>query len=321
MGTLAVAQPVADQQADCQYRGSVTWELERFVASLTAVTPNTVAAYRGDVRAFVEWAARAGVTEPGEVDRLLLRRYLAALTTRRQARRTIARKASSLRRYFGWLRRTGALDTDPSAGLASPRGEGRLPRVLKADELHTLLDDPPARVDGDHPAVRMRDDTVLELLYGSGLRVGELCSLTDADIDRERRRLRVRGKGGKERLVPLSAPALEALAAWLEHGRPAFVEATAHLRGSQGGGGLFLNRRGHPLSPRDVRRILDHRSSTPTHPHALRHSFATHLLDGGADLRAVQELLGHSDLATTQLYTHVSKERLRLVLDATHPRA
>jgi site-specific recombinase XerD len=244
-----------------------------------------------------------------------LRRYLAYLGTRRYARRTIARKASTLRRYFGWLLRRGALVDDPTAGLSAPRGEGRLPRVLRPEELRSLLDDPPARIDDDDEAVRLRDDAVLELLYGSGLRVGELCGLRPADLVPGSGSVQVWGKGGKQRQVPISEPAAEAVSAWLARGRPALEQAVSPSEA------VFLNRRGHRLSPRDVRRIVDRRSLAPTHPHALRHTFATHLLDGGADLRAVQELLGHADLATTQHYTHVSKERLRAVYEATHPRA
>jgi site-specific recombinase XerD len=190
--------------------------------------------------------------------------------------------------------------------------------VLRADELHVLLDEPPKRIEADLPAIRDRDDAVLELLYGSGLRVSELCGLSPGDVDLERRRVVVWGKGSKQRHVPLSAPTMDALRRWLGGSRDALVRLAA---AEDTADSLFLNRRGRPLTPRDVRRVVDRRSPVPTHPHALRHSFATHLLDGGADLRAVQELLGHADLATTQLYTHVSRERLRRVVDATHPRA
>ena len=295
------------------------WRVDDFVGSLTSVSEATVEAYRRDVNGFVAWADRAGLDGPNAVDRLTVRRYLASLTTRRKAKRTIARTASSLRRYFGWLLRTDAIGVDPTARLSAPKGEARLPHVLRADELHRLLDDPPAGVDDDPEFVRCRDDAVLELLYGSGLRVSEVCSLTVADVDPRRKWLSVWGKGAKERRVPLSAPAASALREWLAHGRREAVEATSSTHSAHDA--LFVNRRGRPLTPRDVRRILDHRSPVPTHPHALRHTFATHLLDGGADLRAVQELLGHADLATTQLYTHVSRERLRRVFDATHPRA
>lgn len=286
------------------------WEQEAFVRSLTALSANTVAAYGRDVADFVGWAERLRLGGPGDVDPRVLRRYLAYLATRRLARRSIARKAAALRRYFAWLRRTGAIPTDPSRRLTAPRGDGRLPHVLKAEELDVLLGDVP----GDDPIGR-RDRAVVEVLYGSGLRVGELCGLRPADVDLTRGQVRVWGKGAKQRQLPMSQASVEAVRAWVEAARAAMVTAATPADA------LFLNRRGHRLTPRDVRRILDRRAASPTHPHALRHTYATHLLDGGADLRAVQELLGHEDLATTQLYTHVSKERLRTVYDATHPRA
>jgi integrase/recombinase XerC len=291
------------------------WRLDAFLASLTAASANTTKAYRSDVIAFVDWAGRLGLEGPEQVQRIQLRRYLAYLNSRQYARKSIARKASALRRYFSWLRRQGVVEPDPAAGLSAPKADGRLPRVLSNDEIATLLDDPPARVADDDADVRSRDDAVLELLYGSGLRISELCSLRPDDLDLDQRVVRVWGKGSKQRQVPVSEPAVAAVGRWLAMGRRTLAgpETPADA--------LFLNRRGKRLTPRDARRILDHRSPTPTHPHALRHTYATHLLDGGADLRAVQELLGHSDLSTTQLYTHVSKERLRGVLDSTHPRA
>ncbi len=291
------------------------WRIEAFLASLTSVAPATRRAYRSDLDQFVGWAERGRFTGPERVDRRTLRRYVASLDTRGAAGRTIARKASSLRRYFGWLARTGALPADPSTGLSAPRGEGRLPRVLKEQELTSLLDDPPARTAEDAPAVRQRDDAVLELLYGSGLRVSELCDLRPEDLDLVTGVVRVWGKGSKQRQVPMSEPSIESVGRWLEHYREAMVTAETPADA------VFVNSKGRRLGPRDVRRIIDRRAEAPTHPHALRHTYATHLLDGGADLRAVQELLGHSDLSTTQHYTHVSKERLRRVLDESHPRA
>jgi site-specific recombinase XerD len=288
----------------------MAWQQEAFVRSLSSLSPNTVAAYRRDVRDFVVWAERAGVAGPSGVDHLVLRRYLSFLTTRRMAKRSIARKAAALRRYFGWLVRTGVVAADPSRRLTAPRGEGRLPHVLKSEELDTLLGDAP-----DEGPIGWRDRAVLELLYGSGLRVEELCGLRPADVDLVRRQLLVWGKGAKQRQLPMSESSVEAVGKWIRGGRTTMVGPETP------DDALFLNRRGRRLTSRDVRRILDRRSASPTHPHALRHTFATHLLDGGADLRAVQELLGHEDLATTQLYTHVSKERLRTVYEATHPRA
>jgi len=286
------------------------WEQEAFVRSLSALAANTVDAYRRDVRDFVVWAERAHLDGPSLVDHLVLRRYLSFLTTRRMAKRSIARKAAALRRYFAWLTRTGALPSDPARRLTAPRGDGRLPHVLKTEELDALL------TGGvNEGPIGRRDRAVVELLYGSGLRVGELCGLRPADVDLIRGQLLVWGKGSKQRQVPMNESSVDAVRAWADGGRADLVTTDSPPDA------LFVNRRGHRLTPRDVRRILDRLAASPTHPHALRHTFATHLLDGGADLRAVQELLGHEDLATTQLYTHVSKERLRSVYDATHPRA
>ena len=295
---------------------SASWHVDDFRAALP-LAASSVEVYGRDVLQFARWASRGGADDPSQVDLRLLRSYLANLTTLGRAPRTIARTAASLRRYFGWCERTGLTTTDPSAGLRAPSGAARLPRVLRADELHQLLDEPPAADDPDER--QTRDDAVLEVLYGSGLRVSELCSLDLDSLDLTRGRLTVWGKGAKQRIVPLSEPAQVALARWVRGDRARFLERV----GAEGdaGGALFVNQRAHRLTPRDVRRIVDHRSPVPTHPHALRHTFATHLLDGGADLRVVQELLGHSDLATTQIYTHVSRERLRSVYDATHPRA
>jgi integrase/recombinase XerC len=289
----------------------VSWQQDEFLRSLTAASANTVAAYRRDLDAFFEWAERGGVTEPSAVDRIHLRRYLAYVGTSGLSRRTAARRASALRRYFGWLHHTGTLGADPSRGLSAPKGEGRLPTVVRRGDLERLLE-PRA---GDDDATAMRDQAVVELLYGSGLRVGELCGLRPGDLDLPKRLVVVWGKGSKQRQVPMSEPSVDAVQAWLAYGRPAMATSDSPTDA------LFLNKRGKRLTSRDARRILDHRAASPTHPHALRHTYATHLLDGGADLRAVQELLGHGDLATTQLYTHVSKERLRAVHQSSHPRA
>lgn len=294
--------------------GQVGWRLDEFGRSLTAASDATVAAYASDLAGFAEWAHRAGHEGPATIDRVALRRYIAFLTTRRYAKRSIARKAASLRRYFGWAASAGLIDADPSLTLQAPNDPGRLPRVLSSAELDALLD-PPADADAGSVASwqRSRDDAVLELLYGSGVRVAELCGLSPGDVDLRAGAMVVWGKGSRERRVPLSAPAVQAVSEWLA--------TRDDAPRSEGVTTLFVNRRGRPLTPRDVRRIIDRRSPSPTHPHALRHSFATHLLDGGADLRAVQEMLGHRDVATTQRYTHVSRERLRAAYSASHPRA
>ncbi|HEY7949185.1 MAG TPA: tyrosine-type recombinase/integrase [Acidimicrobiales bacterium] len=291
----------------------MAWNVEAFSRSLAGMSPETERAYTGDVRAFVEWAARGGTTGPADVDRLLLRRYLAYLATRRHARTTMARKAASLRCYFAWTARRGDVAVDPARRLTAPGGGARLPRVLDRSELDAMLDG--ARPAGADASATARDDAVLELLYGCGLRVAELCRLDGGDIDLTERVVTVWGKGGRQRRVPMHDLCAAAVARWLDGGRDAFSTAESPPEA------VFLNRVGRRLGPRDVRRLLDRRSPVPTHPHALRHSFATHMLDGGADLRVVQELLGHASLQTTQVYTHVSKERLLSVYGATHPRA
>jgi integrase/recombinase XerC len=282
------------------------WDLPGFSSWLGGRAVATRTAYVRDVTAFAEWMSRSDVHDPGAVDRVHLRRYLASLGTRRLARATVARKAAALRCYFGWLSRQGRIGSDPARSLRAPSGGGRLPRVLSQGEVSALLDV------GSGDALDRRDLAVLELLYAGGLRVSELCGLDRGDIDLRGRTVTVLGKGSKQRRLPIHDAAVAALEAWLHDGRD-------EMEGPPDA--VFVNRRAARLGPRDVRRILDRRAASPTHPHALRHTYATHLLDGGADLRVVQELLGHASLATTQVYTHVSKERLRSVYDETHPRA
>lgn len=292
----------------------MSWPLEAFVASLTSVSDATAAVYRRDVAAFAEHLAGRGVEGPDGVTRRHLRAYLAELTSAGRARRTIARKLSSIRRFYRWATRVGAAQADPTVGVTAPRAEGRLPRVLRGDELDTLLDTPRASRADDPEPRRRRDQAVLEVLYGSGLRISELCGLNIGDVDLARSMAVVWGKGAKQRQVPLTEAAVAALRRWLDGGRADLADESA------AGDALFVNLAGRRLGPRDARRLVDRCAATPTHPHALRHTFATHLLDGGADLRSVQELLGHADLGSTQIYTHVSRERLRAVLEATHPR-
>jgi len=290
------------------------WRIDGFIASLTSLSENTQRAYAADLRTFADWCARSQIADPSRVKRTTVRRYLAYLTTRQFARRTMARKMAALRRYYRWLLAGDHVRLDPTAGISVPAGTGRLPRVLDQRQLEGMLEPDTVTDPDSEPAWRRaRDDAVLELLYGSGLRVGELCGLRTGSVDLTAAAATVWGKGSKERRVPISEPARAALRRWLA--------VRDEVLPAEEGDVLFGNERGRPLSPRDVRRIVDRRSPTPTHPHALRHSFATHLLDGGADLRAVQELLGHADVATTQRYTHVSRERLSAAYRASHPRA
>ncbi len=300
------------------------WDLEAFAASAVSVSEDTAAMYCREVAAFADWLGQSGrgasrasarETGPGKVDLRTIRRYLAHLSAQGYARKTVARKASSLRRYFRWAERTGRVSADPTVGTMVPIRERRLPRVLRSEELGILLDQPRAAVADDGRARCQRDIAVLELLYGSGLRVSEVCAIRAGDIDWERRRLTVNGKGSKQRIVPLSEPAAAALSEWMTDGREEMADP------SVAEDAVFVNLRGRPMNAQAVRRLVDRRASVQTNPHALRHTFATHLLDGGADLRHVQELLGHADLGSTQIYTHVSRERLRNVMKNSHPRA
>lgn len=292
------------------------WQVESFLSS-SALSDSSRDAYRRDLHGLIEHLVRRGVDGPGAVTRRDLRSYLVGLAEQGLAPSTIARRLAASRRYFTALVARGALTSDPTVGLSAPSGSSRLPRVLRADELHQILDEAPVG-QGD-PVRRSRDDAVLELLYGSGLRVAELCGIDLDDLDIGGRRVTVWGKGDLQRVAPLGSRSAEALQRWLDWGRPRMLDAAGGTPDDPVA--VFHNLAGRRLTPRDVRRILDRRSPVPTHPHALRHTFATHLLDGGADLRVVQELLGHADVATTQVYTHVSRERLRTVFGATHPRA
>jgi integrase/recombinase XerC len=303
------------------------WATDGFLASLSGSSEHTRAAYAHDVEEFVTWLGRGGIA-PERLDHRVLRRYLAYLDTRGFARSTVARKAAAVRAYLRWLHRHGVIATDPGRALRAPKGTSRLPRVVRADEADALLDgamakrDEPVAAEGEVDllahAVNLRDVALLEVLYGAGVRVAEACGLRIEDCDLRRGLLTVLGKRSKIRRVPIGEPAVDALDAWLREGRSQLTT------GDSPSDAVFLNQRGRLLTPRDARRVLE-RHTLPDgrtlHPHALRHAYATHLLEGGADLRAVQELLGHADLATTQIYTHVTRDRLRAVYEATHPRA
>jgi integrase/recombinase XerC len=310
-------------RAGARQRFGVSWAVDEFVASTAGQSTHTREAYEGDVRQFVAWATRGGCPSPDRLDHATLRRYLAYLTARQFARRSIARKAASLRAYLRYLHRHGVITTDPARALRAPKGKARLPRVPRPAEAVALLESgagPDDATDGDpgDVAAAWRDIAVLEVLYGAGLRVSECCALTLEGVDLERKLVTVLGKRAKTRRVPLGEPAAAAIRGYIAHGREAFVTDVTPPDA------LFLNTRGRALSTRDARRIVARHplpDGQPLNPHALRHAYATHLLERGADLRAVQELLGHTDLATTQIYTHLTRERLRAVYEATHPRA
>ena len=286
------------------------WRIQQFGVSLTAASPHTISAYLSDVNLFIEWVGRQSIVTPDVVTKDVVRQYIGFLTTMKMAKRTTGRKLAALRRYFGWLARNQQISVDPTIGVRTPSDTGRLPKVLTNEQLGALLQTD----DTDQPDWKIaRDTAVIELLYGSGLRVSELCSLDIDSINVKQLAVSVMGKGGKERRVPVGEPSLVALKQWVALRSEVVANASTVA--------LFVNSRGTRLGTRDVRRIIDARSLAPTHPHALRHTYATHLLDNGADLRAVQELLGHADVATTQRYTHVSKERLKSAYGTSHPRA
>jgi integrase/recombinase XerC len=279
---------------------------------------NTVQAYRSDLASLATFLARGG-SSLLSATRSSLRRWLAHMRTRGYARSTLARKAAAASTFYAWAYRRGMVPSDPAATLARPKPASRLPDVLRVPEADMLAGAPHTT---DH--VGLRDRAVLELLYGSGLRVAELCALDIRDVDVEAQRVRVMGKGSKERVVPMGDYAAEAVAAYLERGRPLF-QSGGDDRSSAERAALFFNRR-RRMSPRDVRAMVSRYvkgvlGARRVSPHTLRHSFATHLLEGGADIRTVQELLGHVSLATTQRYTHVSKGRLFDAYRRSHPRA
>ena len=279
---------------------------------------HTVRAYVRDVGVFLDEVDAHDEAGLRSVTLSDLRAHLGVLSRRGAARSTIARTSASLRTFFGWLERSGRLDADPSLRLSAPSRHRTLPPVLAQRSAAALLDVAAVAADDDDP-IHQRDRAALELLYGTGIRVGELVGLDVDDVDLGSNVLRVVGKGDKERRVPFGLPARRAVTEWLERGRPRLVTA-------QSGPALLLGRRGGRADQRQVRAVvhelLRHVPDAPDlGPHGLRHSAATHLLEGGADLRMVQELLGHASLATTQLYTHVSVDRLKRSYAQAHPRA
>ena len=291
---------------------------ERHLTSERDLTAHTVRAYLGDVAGLLEHATRMGLTEVAELDLRTLRSWLAKQQTLGLSRTTLARRATAARVFTAWLRKTGQAPHDVGATLGSPRALRTLPAVLRADEASDLIRAAAEAADDGSP-MGLRDVAMLELLYATGIRVGELVGLDVDDLDRDRNVVRVLGKGRKERTVPFGHPAAQALDRWLTHGRPA-------LRSEGAGGALFLGARGKRIDQRAVRtlvhrRIADVPGAPDLGPHGLRHTAATHLLEGGADLRSAQELLGHASLATTQLYTHVTTDRLRQAYRQAHPRA
>lgn len=307
---------------------------ERHLALERGLSAHTVRAYLGDAVSLLGFLHGRPVFDPGEdaphgldrshgrgvgaLDLQVLRAWLAAQRTGGASRTTLARRSAAARTFTAWAHRRGHLETDPGARLASPRPHRTLPSVLRQDQASDLLQASGSGA-AEQDSVALRDHTLLELLYATGIRVSELCGLDVGDVDLDRRVVVVLGKGGKERTVPFGEPAARAVRVWLERGRPALARPASPPA-------LLLGARGGRFQPASVRRIvheaLEAIPGAPVMgPHGLRHSAATHLLEGGADLRSVQELLGHATLATTQLYTHVTVERLKAIHDRAHPRS
>jgi integrase/recombinase XerC len=324
---------------------SVLEAFRRHLAAERGVSAHTVRAYLGDVRALLEYAAHAGVTGPDGLDVAVLRGWLAGQHATGRARATLARRAASARTFTAFGHARGWLPSDPGPLLGTPRLRRKLPEVIRQDQMAAVLaaqDGPAPRSpapgspvpgspvpgspvpEGSEPdprdqALAWRDTAIMELLYATGIRVSELCGLDLGDLDHERRTVRVMGKGGKERTVPVGLPAERATARWARAGRPVLLTPDSAAA-------LFLGARGRRLDPRTARRVVHARlAAVPTvpdtGPHGLRHAAATHLLEGGADLRSVQEILGHASLGTTQIYTHVSVDRLTSAFRQAHPRA
>jgi site-specific recombinase XerD len=293
-----------------------------------SMAERTRKAYGVDLGQFVEWAKGRGL-EPGKVRHRDVRRYGAGLSSGGAAPATVARKLAAIRGLFDFLVRTEKVGQNPADLVSSPKKEGKLPRVLNGEQVRALLERIPART-----PLELRDRAMLELAYSCGLRCEEIVNLDTGSFDFESEQLRVLGKGSKERLLPVGEPAQRALRCYLEHGRPALATLKSHstvpyppiTRERNSGSALFLSKSGRRLSSSDVTRRLalwvrEAALTAGVSPHSLRHSFATHLLEGGADLRTIQELLGHASISTTQVYTRVDAARLREAYAATHPRA
>jgi site-specific recombinase XerD len=303
----------------------------RHLAAERGLSPHTVRAYLGDVRSLLEHAAHDGITAPDGLDIAVLRRWLAGQHGTGHARATLARRAAAARAFTAWACAGGWLSPDPGPLLGTARIRRRLPQVPRQDQMAAVLSAAGSRSGaagqgggrgsrrGPEAELALRDAAIMELLYATGIRVSELCGLDVDDLDEGRNTVRVLGKGGRERTVPVGLPAVRAVAAWRRAGRPPLA-----VPGS--GPALFLGARGGRLDPRTARRVVHARLAAVTGvpdsgPHGLRHAAATHLLEGGADLRSVQEILGHASLASTQIYTHVSVERLTTAYRQAHPRA
>ena len=291
----------------------------KYLESERNLSAHTIRAYLGDLDSFFEHLEKLDVTDFSKLELSHIRSWLANQQVKGGARTTLSRRAVSIRLFTKWATRKGFLAKDVGATLATPKGARTLPEVLNVADAGLAMDALATRVAEEDGPLSKRDCAMVELLYASGARVSELCGLDLQDIDYERNTIRVIGKGNKERTIPLGNPAMRALNAWLKEGRPS-------LAGDKSDRAVFLGARGKRIDQRTVRTVVYQalqalEGAVKLGPHALRHSAATHLLEGGADLRTVQEILGHASLATTQIYTHVSTERLQKAFKQAHPRA
>ena len=299
---------------------------EKLIAAFTrhlqverSLSTHTIRAYLGDLNSFFEHLEKLDITDFAKLELSHIRSWLANQQVKGGARTTLSRRAVSIRLFTKWATKKGYLAKDVGAALATPKGARTLPDVLNVADAGLAMDALATRVAEEDGPLSKRDCAMVEVLYAGGARVSELCGLDLQDIDYERNTIRVIGKGNKERTIPLGNPAMRALEAWLKDGRPS-------LAGDKSDRAVFLGVRGKRIDQRTVRTVVYHalealEGAVKLGPHALRHSAATHLLEGGADLRTVQEILGHASLATTQIYTHVSTERLQKAFKQAHPRA
>ena len=292
---------------------------ERYLEAERNLSVHTIRAYLGDLDSFFEHLARLDVTDFATLELAHIRSWLANQQVKGGARTTLSRRATSIRLFTKWATKKGYLTKDVGATLATPKGARTLPDVLTVADASLAMDAMAARVGEEDGPISKRDAAMLEILYASGARVSELCGLDLEDIDYARQTIRVLGKGNKERTIPIGNPAMRALELWLKNGRDS-------IAGTKSERAVFLGARGKRIDQRTVRTMVYHalqalEGAEKIGPHALRHSAATHLLEGGADLRTVQEILGHASLATTQIYTHVSTERLQKAFKQAHPRA
>lgn len=283
------------------------------------LSPHTIRAYMGDLESLFLHLEKLGFSDVSSLTLTHLRSWLANQSVKGGARTTLSRRAVSVRLFTKWAFKNGFVVADVGASLAVPKGLRTLPQVLDVGQAQLAMDSMAMRASEAETPLALRDVSIVELLYATGARVGEICGLNLADVDYSRNTIRVLGKGDKERVIPMGRPAIKALEKWLRDGRESLVN-------SQSGAAVFLGARGKRIDPRTVRSVV-YEALTAIEgigrmgPHGLRHSAATHLLEGGADLRTVQEILGHASLATTQIYTHVSTQRLHKVFKAAHPRA